>query len=290
LPEEITLPLFHVWLADSRGESFPVPRDTEELVRAQQEFLIWIKETGEAAEREGGLDREVGASAELDDLAPLLSNYWWLLRRDKLLNFRGAHLKMCEIMRRGTENVASAKELDDAYRALKSEICCWLDYHQISFQQEQSLFIPATAVRKSLAEFEKRTDIYFAPEIPVHKLENASNQCALPTRDSVAVLIDCTFWGSAKDAAIFGTRGLYYHNAGIYGFLPYREFPNRTFNMTIENSMISLGSGQKLNLSGSGVTPSQMLGMLEALKREAGIRRNRNTKPNEDGLGSLPGM
>src|SRR5438094_6773185 len=113
----------------------------------------------------------------------------------------------------------------------------------------------------------------------------------MPECDSVAVVVDCTFWGSAKNAVVFGERGIYYNNDNDpSGFLPYREFFNRTFNFTGNSYDVSLGANEILSLSGSQVTPAQLIEMLEVLKREALSRNRRRTQERAEGLAAIPGM
>jgi len=144
------------------------------------------------------------------------------------------------------------------------------------------------ALQRSLARFSGRPDIHFSPNIPHDKLANATGECFIPDNETIGLLLDCTFWGSAKDCVLFGTRGIYFHNSGFEGFLPYSEFPNRTFNYTDNESVVSLGNGERLSLAGSQVRTPDLICILELLANEA--RTKKRQAKSTLGLSNIPGM
>lgn len=56
--------------------------------------------------------------------------------------------------------------------------------------------------------------LHVAPDIPAKKLRNAKTSMAFPDWDVPFGLLDVTVFGSASDGVLFGTHGMYLHNAG----------------------------------------------------------------------------
>jgi hypothetical protein len=54
--------------------------------------------------------------------------------------------------------------------------------------------------------------VHLAPDIPAKKLGNARASCSMPKGERAVALVDCTLFGTAKDAWVFGEQALYYHN------------------------------------------------------------------------------
>ncbi len=274
-----------VWLEDTRGQSLRISNDHNGLGLALQQFLIWLKDTAETAEREGKLYDE-------SEYSKIVRNYAWLLQRDQTLTYENLHLRYCTYLARGVRQIAPESELALASEAMAQEIFAWLSKWEIPFHKGPLVRIPTTSIQKALVKFSGVPDIHFSPSIPQDKLANAINECGMPEFDSVAVLIDCTFWGSAKDAILFGERGMYYKNSVGAGFVPYSEFMNRTFNLTLSSDTVSIGAGriEVVSLSGSKVTPPQLIEMLEIVKRES-LLKSRTDNPAEiRGLAAIPGM
>src|SRR5207244_2477235 len=48
---------------------------------------------------------------------------------------------------------------------------------------------------------------YVSPNIPARKLSGATKGCSVPADEKVLALVDCTVFGSAGDALVFGQRG-----------------------------------------------------------------------------------
>jgi hypothetical protein len=266
LPEEVSPLLFHVWIADTRGESFEVGQELGEHVRRFQSFWIWVKEAVEGAAREGHIEPDEEAFA---------GNIAWLVYRNPSLTLRGAIERHAEHLRCGRSHVAGPDEIKTARVWLRREVQGWLTRNNIKFYEGTLTIIPSTALQRALAQFAGNPDVHLAPSIPQDKLTNARGECGVPDKETIALLIDCTIWGSAKDCVLFGSRGIYYRNSGSEGFLPYREFPNRTFNHTPNDSEISLGSRERLSLSGSQVNSGQLISMLELIRKEVTAKRKR---------------
>ena len=162
LPEQISLLLWIVWLEDTRGSSLRPFQDTNDLSTALREFLIWCKETGEAAEREGKVDTP-------DDFTSLARNWAWLFFHDKTLTLKTAHLRHCDYLRKGKIDVASSPELDQALERISEEIFGWLDSWGIPFQKGPSLRIPTTSIHKLVSAYQGLPDMHFAPNMRVSR-------------------------------------------------------------------------------------------------------------------------
>jgi transitional endoplasmic reticulum ATPase len=279
LPESLGVHLFQVWIADTRGESFDVGQDWMELGNQCLSFWIWAKEVTESAARAGHIEPDEDA---------MLDNVAWLVYDDPSLTLRGAIERTCGCFRRGSLYVASPDEIKNASDWLKKEVTGWLTRNGIKFYEGPHTIIPSTALQRALAQFKGKPDVHFAPDIPQDKLTNGRQSVCVPEKETISVLIDCTFFGSAKDCVLFGSRGIYYRNAGFEGFLPYCEFPNRTFNFTENDSEVSLGGGERLNLSGSQVNSIQLVSMLDLIKKEVATKAKQSK--SSVGLGSIPGM
>lgn len=286
LPEELSPIMYQVWIADTRGESFEVGQDLMELHERDKSFWIWVKEATEGAARDGRIQPE----------SDFVGNIAWLLNRHPSLNLRGAIERYCDSLRRGSSRVASPGEIETARGWMTKEAQGWLTRNDIKFYEGPLTILPTTTLQRALAQFAGTPDVHFAPNIPQDKLTNARQACDVPGKEALAVLIDCTFWGSAKDCVLFGSRGIYYLNStkstaylpGFEGFLPYAEFPNRTFNHTETDTEVSLGSGQRLSLMGSKVKSAQLVSMLELIRNEVTAKQKRTQ--TSLGLSGIPGM
>ena len=88
--------------------------------------------------------------------------------------------------------------------------------------------------------------------------------------ERILALVDATVFGSAKNALVFGTEGVYYHNdwnsrcAGV-GTVPYAEFAERLF-VRESWAEVGLGQGQFFNRSGSQVTSQKIVELLNAVR------------------------
>jgi transitional endoplasmic reticulum ATPase len=279
LPEDVDILLFQAWVADTRGESFPLGRDADQFGQNAQQFWIWFKEAYEAAARKGKIE---------PDHEALGKNLAWLIRQDAKLNLRQAAESLFRHFENGRSDVASPEDLSAAENWIKKEVTIWLRANGVPVFDGPLSIVPTTALQRVLSPLLGKPDIHFSPTIPEEKLVNAAETCGVPDQETIAVLIDCTFWGSARDAVLFGARGIYYNNGGLNGFLPYAEFVNRTFNVTKDDSEVSLGMGERLSLAGSQVAPVQLISMLEIVRKET-VSRQKAARQSE-GLESIPGM
>ncbi len=89
----------------------------------------------------------------------------------------------------------------------------------------------------------KAQSLYSSPGIPPKKITNATKSCMVPENEKIIGIIDCTFWGSATDAMVFGEKGIYFHSDVIEiqgeeeirvsvpmtGKLDYNDFPSEKF-------------------------------------------------------------
>jgi DNA-directed RNA polymerase subunit RPC12/RpoP len=141
----------------------------------------------------------------------------------------------------------------------------------------QSLGPSPKEVFQVLAPFGPHRDLFLSPDIPAKKLNNAGEACAVPSDETIICLIDCTVFGNAKNALLFGTRAVYYHNDWTctqqgQGVVRYAEFPNRAF-FKKSGSEVGLGDGQFINRAGSSVAADTIVAMLNAVKN---LVANRN--------------
>jgi len=130
-----------------------------------------------------------------------------------------------------------------------------------------------------LKSYGSLTGLYVAPNIPERKTTNAGKKCRVPADDRIVALIDCTAWGSASDALVFGSHAFYYHNSGGNvpdpGCIPYHEFPEIVFGKTWVNC-ITLGRDRYCNKAGNNISREKIIEMLDGVKRavvESGAAR-----------------
>jgi hypothetical protein len=69
-------------------------------------------------------------------------------------------------------------------------------------------------LRIVLVKHKLSSSFYIDPQIPPTKLFNARQTCKVPVDEKPLALLDMTMFGSAKDAIVFGVRGLYYSRKG----------------------------------------------------------------------------
>jgi hypothetical protein len=111
---------------------------------------------------------------------------------------------------------------------------------------------------------------YVSPTIPPKKVTNAMKGCCVPGDEKVLALIDCTVFGSASDALVFGSRGLYYHNIGGNvpdpGAVSYSEFPELTFDTAWVNC-VTLGRDRYCNKSGANFSRDKLIDIFNAIRK-----------------------
>jgi hypothetical protein len=116
------------------------------------------------------------------------------------------------------------------------------------------------------------SSLYLAGSIPEKKLANARATTAADPAEDIVALLDCTVFGSAKDAVLFGSRTLYYFSSVASsdnpGRLAYRELAGCTFSA--DGFTVILGTRGQLpdcNLAGSGVSSDEFISVLCALQK-----------------------
>ena len=85
-------------------------------------------------------------------------------------------------------------------------------------------------------------DLYIHPQIPKEKLSTASLSCKIPQGEKVIGLIDCTIFGEADDAIVFGNNGVYIHNEFMDNSLlqfPYSDFVKTKFRREDEHISVN---------------------------------------------------
>jgi hypothetical protein len=286
LPEEIDAGLLHAWIATTRGESFEIPKDGDTFSQSYTSFWAWMKYAKETVERQGGIDLSDGDFQRL--LVYALMQHDWL-------SLGQACGVVLDSITAGHAELAPEDELRRTYVAAKGRICDWLAELEIKFHSEPSVILPVIVLLGLLEAFAKRPDVFFYPEIPERKLRNALETCGLPESDSAVMLIDCTIFGAADEAIIFGTRGMYYNDGTRAGYVPYSDFPKRTFNIVHgKDTQLSLGGGEILDIAGSNACVGDVLGIVETLKQEASARqrrmRRREGLPEEPRIGESIGL
>ncbi len=285
LPEDIDDGLLQAWVAATRGESFELPEKAEGLANALSGFAASVREAKEAAEHRGGI--------ELSDVEFQRRVLFALMRDESLL--------LGQAIQRVLDRIASGRDVGNederraAYLAAKGRICDWLSQCEIEFFIEPPLILPGIVIVSALDPFSRTPDIYFHPQIPEEKLKTAVEYCSLPLNDWPVALIDCTIFGAADEAVLLGTRGMYYNDGTQAGYIPYSSFPKRQFGIVRgEDTKISLGAEDILDINGSKADVHQILGVLETLKHAAREKQKRMQRhdllPPEPRVGESIGL
>jgi hypothetical protein len=116
------------------------------------------------------------------------------------------------------------------------------------------------------------SSLYLAGSIPEKKLANARATTAADPSEDIVALLDCTVFGSAKDAVLFGSRNIYYFSSVAAsdkpGRLAYHELTGCHF--TVDGFTVNLGGPTQrpdCNLAGSGVSSDEFIAVLCALQK-----------------------
>jgi len=112
------------------------------------------------------------------------------------------------------------------------------------------------------------------PRIPTTKERNARQSCGVPGGEKVLALIDCTLWGSARDAVVFGEHAMYFHNGTASGKLPYKDLRGRTIKAG--GCQVDLDRGMHCSLSGATDDGHTALVVAKLLRRLAELYSGRN--------------
>lgn len=119
-------------------------------------------------------------------------------------------------------------------------------------------------LRAILGKRSRLRDFYVAPDIPAGKLRTARERCQVPPGEKALALIDCTVFGTASDAVVFGRKGIYFRNfTGHQGHVLYRQLSQ----LTIEAAglYVTFGNGQVCDLTGSQFPGDQLAALLREI-------------------------
>jgi len=127
------------------------------------------------------------------------------------------------------------------------------------------------AVTRAVQRWGKNEGLYKKPDIPDKKIKNARDKCQVPANETVFALLDLTTMGSAKNALLFGEKGLYVNNdwtATISGnaFMPY----SRLTQLPVESGKfkeINIGPDFVINFAGCMMKKDNILTMLHNLQK-----------------------
>lgn len=116
------------------------------------------------------------------------------------------------------------------------------------------------------------SSLYLAGSIPEKKLANARATTAADPSEDIVALLDCTVFGSAKDAVLFGSRNIYYFSSVASsdkpGRIAYHELLGCHFS--VDGFTVNLGGPAQrpdCNLAGSGVSSDEFIAVLCALQK-----------------------
>lgn len=127
----------------------------------------------------------------------------------------------------------------------------------------------------ALQKFLPHDGLYLSSKkrIPDEKLANAKDSTKVPAGETIFGLIDGTLFGSAKDAILFGHRGLYFHTSWTttgprQGFVSYDELAIRTIAKE-SRAEVSLGGGQYFVVAGSDFSSEELVNVLASIQKIA---------------------
>ncbi len=278
LPSEIDVPLLMAFCALKRGDG-PYLASCEAMQAAVMRSLAAWKTASEEKLRRLGISDELL-------VARFIPNVCHLLCRNVDLSFFAASQRYFNEISLHRLDLDARDVIEDSQERLRREIYSWLESEGIPFTTRVPIVIPSTLLTKALNRFANFPDVHVAPNIPRQKLDNAVATLQLDT-DSVIALVDCTFFGSARDCLIVGSKAIYFNNCGRNGFLPYSDFPDRTFTPRNETDL-DLGPGLSLSLAGSKLPPGQLMVILDEIKKQAIAREG--TVRKGGGISELAGM
>ena len=113
------------------------------------------------------------------------------------------------------------------------------------------------------------SSLYVTPNIPEKKLRNARKFCEVPDEEDVLALIDCTVFGSASDAMLFGTRHLFFRNFIAQNGRPGRFLYGHLATMSLQrvgDGELLFGETSVANISGSGMSSSDLIALIRDLQ------------------------
>jgi len=282
LPEQIDFLLLLCFISFERGDNLTI-QSSEDYTARLQEQVIDFKLRSESRLRELRLGPD-----DLDEF--VVRNLCFLLIRNPRMMLHEAVIEYLYTIQKDSLELAPIEALKSAESAIRAELVRWLRIRAIPFSLKPTIRIPSTTLQ-SLLQSCRGGDFYLHPEIPESKLLNAREAVGVPQDETVTGLVDCTFFGSAKDCVLFGTRAIYFKNSKFEGFLPYSEFPDVVFSPQ-DDAVVCHGQTNKIaiNMSGSAFAASRLLEVLDKIKSEAVRLESSGEVREAKGLTSLPGM
>ncbi|MBN1459191.1 MAG: DUF4339 domain-containing protein [Armatimonadetes bacterium] len=132
-------------------------------------------------------------------------------------------------------------------------------------------------LRSICRKYSGRPDYYSGGDIPTNKLMNAKKSLRIPGTEDVYAVIDCTVFGSAKDAIVVAASGIYAKNTDSSGpqYFSWKELAELNILSSRESLTVMevvFSNGRKLNCVGQtmgvndGIIPllNDLLGVLRA--------------------------
>ncbi|WP_321418344.1 Hsp70 family protein [uncultured Desulfobacter sp.] len=131
-------------------------------------------------------------------------------------------------------------------------------------KSEQKQAVPSREKILQILKKNKDHNLFISPGIPPRKVTNASQSCGLPKDETILGIMDCTFFGSAANAMIFGEKGIYFHSDNVFypingengdeqkyksvtetGFRMYKDFKSET--IILNEGQIEFSNTQRFN-------------------------------------------
>ncbi len=130
-------------------------------------------------------------------------------------------------------------------------------------------------LQESLRPFVQLSSLYLAPSIPDKKLRNARKFCEVPDEEEVLALIDCTVFGSASDAVLFGNQHLFFRNfiaqEGRPGRISYGDLIRLSLQRAGDGELV-FGENLVANISGSGLSAADLMTLIRDLQKRLQAR------------------
>lgn len=127
-------------------------------------------------------------------------------------------------------------------------------------------------VAKALAKYKAAAGIttdFFVGDIPAKKLANARQSCGVPDGEVIRALVDCTVFGSAKKALLFGDAAIYFSSAVGTGRIEYGELPG--LNIGIAGiRQLHIGDVHSVDASGCQVPPDKLVELVRRVQETLG--------------------
>jgi ATP-dependent 26S proteasome regulatory subunit len=278
LPDPIDLNGIFAWAADTRGDGSGVDEPEAYLEWLQRTIRLLAEECHRAS-------RATGRSTNGTTFRTQLIH---MLLQNKTLSFEQAHAELLALIA-ADEAIATDDALQRANQAFSIQLRKWLDDCGITYCVRPHIALSNTELVKLLRSYPGTSELLLSPSIPSAKEQTARANCKVPEDENIAALIDCTFFGQAHDAILFGRRGVYHNNGSeVSGFIPYAMFGDCLFTASAQT--IDAGHGHRLSLDGSSMPSSVLVKILEAV-RELVLEKER---PRADsairGLAAIPGL